>query len=320
MATPSTPDTRPHPTRIAAAIGINADTGTNYQLTDAYGVTYTGSPAHLALLAIARPDLSRTMCRETGDAPGIRAAARILIDWFTSEHTDPLHAAEFAALPPLRVCELVDYLFRHGNATALHKVGPEALRQYTGHLLDDPVPSTEHPMPQLVDAARSLAGPDSRWSRLQITATAPHGADTVAIPMDIQASEDIYWQFTAAIPVPIAELNALLLDPDWFIEDYLQDHRELLDQHLTYRDSQTEQPLEIQGRLARPNTAIDAADAPPIKADLFFVGADQASALQTAPFGSRGLAAQFAAAGDQIYSVEVEIDAGAARIAATTAP
>ncbi|RAS59484.1 hypothetical protein C8D87_11496 [Lentzea atacamensis] len=312
MPTAITPDTRPVPAQIAAAIGITADTGTDYQLTDAYGVTYTGAPAHLALVALARRDLSRNLCSAPGVPSAIRAAARLLIDWFTSEHTDPLHAAEFAALPPMRVCELVDYLVVHGNPSALSKVGPEALRAYTGHLLDDDVPSTEHPMPQLVDAAhRSLANPDSRWARLQVTATAPSGAETVAVPMELQASEEIYWQFTAAIPVPVADLNALLLDPDWSIEDYLHDHRELLDQYLTYRDSQTEQPLEIHGRLARPNAAIDAVAAP-MKAELFFVGPDRDAALRTAPYGHRALAKHDVGEGDQIFRVSVEFDPDAA--------
>jgi hypothetical protein len=31
--------------QVAAAVGITADTGEGFQLTDSYGITYTGVPA-----------------------------------------------------------------------------------------------------------------------------------------------------------------------------------------------------------------------------------------------------------------------------------
>lgn len=322
VTTVSDPRLDINPARIGAAVGITADTGAGYQLTDAYGVTYTGAPAHLALSALARRDLTGDIYPEQpAVALGIRATARTLIDWFTSPHVDPQHAAEFAALPPMRVVELVVYLCLHGDADALGKVGPESLRYYTGHLLHDPVPSAAYPMPRLIDQPyRSLDGTDARpRTRLQVTATARDGGDDVAVPMNIEASEDIYWELTVAVPVPVDELNELLMDPDYFAGDYLADNRELIDDYLDYRDSHTEHGIEVTGRLAHPRDLALAEPlgptpppaAAPVEVDLFFAGPDRDTALETAPFGSRGLAEQFAAPGDRIFTVGVEVPANA---------
>ncbi|GAB3162132.1 hypothetical protein [Amycolatopsis sp. cg9] len=310
------------PAQVAAAIGVTADTG--YQFTDAYGVTYTGTPAHLALSALARRDLTGEIYPDQpAVAPGIRATALTLIDWITSPYVDPEHAAEFAALPAMRVVELVVYLCLHGDAGALAKVGPESLRYYTSHLLHDPVPSAEYPMPRLIDQpCRSLDGTDARpRTRLQVTATARDGADDVAVPMEIQASEDIYWELTVAIPVSVDELNELLMDPDYFAGEYLADNRELIEDYLDYRDSQTEHGLDVTGRLAHPRDLALAeclgADpqppAAPVEIELFFAGPNRDAALATAPFGSRGLAELSADPGDQIFAVAVAVSADAAR-------
>lgn len=113
------------PALVGAAIGIDATTGTRYQFTDAYRVTYTGTPAHLALSALARPDMTADLYpRQPFIAEGLRAAASTLIDWFTSPHVVPRHAAEFAALSPMRVCELVIYLYENVAIADLKKIGP----------------------------------------------------------------------------------------------------------------------------------------------------------------------------------------------------
>ncbi|MFI6029491.1 hypothetical protein [Amycolatopsis magusensis] len=304
------------PAQIAAAIGITADTG--YQFTDAYGVTYTGAPAHLALSALARRDLTGGIYPDQpAVAVGIRATAATLIDWFTSPHADPQHAAEFAALPAMRVCELVVYLCLHGDADALRKVGPESLRYYTDHLLHDPVPSAEHPIPRLADQPyRSLARPADR---LQVTATARDGADDVAVPMEIRASESIYWQFTAAVPVGVDELNELLMDPDYFPGHYLADRRELIDDRLTYASSQTEHGLDVTGRLAHPHDIALAeplgADpqpaAAPIEVELFFVGTNRDIALSLPPFGTRSQAQSYVGDGDLIFTTRTKVPADA---------
>ncbi|WNV83126.1 hypothetical protein [Umezawaea sp. Da 62-37] len=243
------------PVQIGAAVGIAATTSPDYQFTDAYGVTYTGTPSHLALSALARRDLTGGIYPDQpAVAPAIRATARTLIDWFTSPHTDPRHAAEFAALPPLRVCELVVYLCLHGDADALNQVVPESLRHYTDHLLHDPVPDHDHPLPRLIDQPyRSLNSTETRLgTRLHITATTPDDAAQVAVPMTVEAGESISWEFTAAIPVPVEDLNGLLLDQDYSLGDYLEDNRELIEAHLDYSDSQNVHGLDITGRLAHP--------------------------------------------------------------------
>ncbi|GAA1308992.1 hypothetical protein [Saccharothrix xinjiangensis] len=314
MARVPLPDPRPDidPAQVGASVGITAATGADYRFTDAYGVTYTGTAAHLALSALARCDLTSGIYPDQpAVAVGIRAAARTLIDWITSPHTDPEHAAEFAALSPLRVCELVVYLCLHGDADVLCQVGPASLRHYTDHLLHDPVPNAEHPLPRLVDGPhRSLHGPGARpGTRLQVTATAGDEADEVAVPMRIHASEDVHWRFTAAIPVPADRLNELLLNPDYLTGGYLSDNRELIDDYLACVAGDTSEGLHVIGRLADPTAVVlDTAPARPTRVNLFFIGPDRDTALETAPFGSRGLAERFAEAGDRIFSVGIEVD------------
>jgi hypothetical protein len=310
------------PVRIADVIGITADTDADYQFTDAYGVTYTGAPAHLALSALARRDLTGDLYPDQpAAARGIRATALTLIDWFTSPHVEPQHAAEFAALAPMRVCELVVYLCLHGDAAALGKVGPEALRFYTGHLLHDPVPSAEHPIPRLIDRPyRSLEGTDARpRTRLQVTATARDGADDVAVPMEIEASEAIYWQLTVPVPVPVGELNELLMDPDYFAGEYLAENRPLIDDHLGYSDSETEHGIAVSGRLGNPRDLALAEPlgaephpaAAPIGVELFFVGPNRESALRLPAFGTRSQARSCVGDGDLIFTVRTEVLADA---------
>lgn len=313
LTTVSDPRLDIDPVQVGAAVGITADTGADYRFTDAYGVTYTGTAAHLALSALARRDLTGGIYPDQpAVAVGIRATARTLIDWFTSPHTNPRHAAEFAALPPLRVCELVVYLCLHGDADALDKVGPESLRHYTNHLLHDPVPSAQHPLPRLIDQPyQSLDGTGANpRTPLRVTATAPDGGEEVVVPMRINASEDISWQFTAPIPVPVDELNALLLNRDYFTGEYLSDHLELVDDYLTYRASDTEHGIHITGQLVNPTaTALDTAPAQPTRVELFFAGPDRDAALQTTPFSSRRLAEKAAVTGDRVFTVKAKVDA-----------
>ncbi|SDD55776.1 hypothetical protein [Actinokineospora iranica] len=56
-STPRDPRLDIDPAEIAAALGITA--GADYEFTDAYGVTYRGTSAHVALAALARPDRVR---------------------------------------------------------------------------------------------------------------------------------------------------------------------------------------------------------------------------------------------------------------------
>lgn len=312
------------PARIATAVGITADTDSDYQFTDAYGVTYTGAPAHLALSALARPDRGGDIYPDyPAVAPSIRATAALLVDWFVSPYTDPQHAAEFAALPPMRVCELVVYLCLHGDADALSRVGPESVRYYTGHLLHDPVPSTDHPLPRLIDQTyRSLSATDTEsLIPLQVTAATRDGATHVTVPMKIDVTEDIYWELTVAVPVPVDELNELLMDPDYLTGDYLADRRELIDEHLVYADSLTQQGIEVTGKLTDPrDTALTkpldqapepAATSASVNVDLFFVGPNRDAALATAPFNSRSFAEKLANPADRIFTVGITVTSDA---------
>ncbi|GAA2678937.1 MULTISPECIES: hypothetical protein [Actinosynnema] len=305
----------PDAAQVAAAVGITADTGTDYRFTDGYAVTYTGTPAHLALSALARRDLTTGIHPDQPTvAVGIRDTARLLIDWFTSKHTDPQHEAEFAALPAMRVCELVVYLCLHGNAAKLRQVGPTSLRYYTDHLLHDPVPSTEHPLPTLIDGYyQALQAPGDRpGTRLQVTAIAPDDTDEITVPMHIHASEDVHWRFTAAIPVPVDRLNELLLDPDYLTGDYLSDNRELIDEYLVCAAGDTDEGLQITGRLASPAAVeLDAPSAAPVRVKLFFVGPDRDTALVTTPFSSRELAEQAAGVEDRIFGIGIDVDTDA---------
>jgi len=242
---------------VAAAVSITADTSADYCLTDAYGITYTGAPAHLALSALARPDLT-AWPHHIGHAAQtrVRWAAHTLIDWFTSVHVDPGHADEFAALTPLRVCELIAYLATAGDPDVLTHVGPESLRAYTEHLLHDAVPNPDCPLPQLIDSPyRSLAGIDGTPRRLQVSATASNGADTVPILIDIQADQRIHWEFTAPIPIPVDKLDILMRDPDYLLGDYLSDNRHLIEDHLTYCNADSEDGVSVDATPATPRTS-----------------------------------------------------------------
>jgi hypothetical protein len=308
------------PAELAAAAGITATTGGDYQLRDAYGVTYTGSGAHLTLSALARRDLTKRLYRADPSArAGVRASARRLLDWFTSPYVDPEHAAAFAALSPMRTCELVAYVASHARGDGLDHVGPESLRYYTGHLLDDPVPSLEHPMPRLIDKPyRSLDGGDNPRHPLQITATAADGGDEVMVTLDIEAHEEISWEFVAAIPIPVGELNELLMDPDYQLDDYLSDNRDLIDEYLVYRDSQTQEGVSVTATLASPRAALTYNQSPEqlIGVELFFVGPDRDTALTTAPYTSRDQAQQATGGEDRIFTAGVQVDADNLRLAA----
>jgi hypothetical protein len=100
----------------------------------------------------------------------------------------------------------------------------------------------------------------------------------------VDLEDAIYWQFVAAIPIPVDELNVLLMDPDYGLDDYLSDNRELIDEYLVYRDSQTEDGISVKAVLAKPTTPLtyDPALASPVPLELFFVGPDRETALSSA--------------------------------------
>lgn len=300
---------------MAAAIGVPDDTAATYELTDDHGVTYTGAASHLALMALLRADLSRELdVSRAVPAQRIRGLARILLDWFTNPYTPSRHAAEFTWLPARRVCELVVYLLRQPEASALPLVGAETVRFFTTHLLHDAVPDPERPLPPIADLRRRpLFCEDGSGiaDRLKVTAVAPGGNDTVRVDMKIEATETLNWTFTTGIEVPLAELIDMFVDPDGQVDRVLEGSRDQFEAYLDYRLAGVTD-IDFSGELALPGAIPDTALSDTVKVDveLFFVGRDRAVALSSKSFGSRALAEAAAGTGDQIFRTRIAVDAG----------
>ncbi|HET6285714.1 MAG TPA: hypothetical protein VFG15_03050 [Amycolatopsis sp.] len=249
---PATLDRVLLPADIAAAIGITPG-AQEFSFTDDYGVTYSGTPSHVTLAALARRDRIRHICPDVPLVPRrIREIAIILIRWFTSPDTERAHATAFTELSPTRVCELVIYLGTCAAPKTLDKVGPATLHHYTGHLLNDPVPSADHPFPQLADMPyRALAGTESTLGAgLQVTATTPSDSREVEVPVRYEATETIAWSGKTSVAVPVDKLNQLLMDPADSLERYLT----AVAEHLEFTDSETVEGRDITGRLRLPET------------------------------------------------------------------
>lgn len=308
---------------LADAAGITAADGRDFELVDQYGVTYTGTPSHLALVALGRPDLSPQLYRDDRTLrDAVRTAASRIALWFTCEHVDPDHAAAFAALAPARVCVMVAHLVNRSHDDALSQVGPESLRFYTAYLISDAVDDPEARFPNVVDKPyRSLSQVFDDRLRLDITATAPDGADEVRLRLDIEASEAIRWDFVAAVPVPTDELNDLLMGPSWALNSWLDDNLELIDDHLDYSTSWSDQGIDTDVRLAAPNAQLTypgldepAEPAPCADVALYFVGPDRDTAVTTAPFLDRAEATTAAdALGHQVFTTAADVSAAALR-------
>lgn len=317
MASTAVPD--PHSpdfvSWMATAIGVPDDTAADYELTDDYGVTYTGAASHLALMALMRADLSRALdASHAVPAQKIRGLARILLDWFTSPWTPGVHAGEFTWLSARRVCELIAYLLRQPQASALTRVGADTVRFFTDHLLQhEAVPDPERPLPPVADLIRRPLFSDGSRSvadRLRVNAVAPGGAETVRVNMDVQATETLTWTFTAGIEVALNELIDLLVDPDTQVDRVLEGSREEFEAHMDY-DLADIAHVDFSGELARPDAIADAAPSDTVEVDveLFFVGTDRANALSTRSFGTRALAEAAARTGDQIFRTRIAVDA-----------
>ncbi|GGM67619.1 hypothetical protein GCM10012275_42730 [Longimycelium tulufanense] len=295
---------------LAAAAGITDTTdGPGYQLRDPYGVTYTGTPGHLVLAALARRDLTPDLYRAHDlTAERVRDSARLLAEWFTCDHIPVTHAAAFAALPPRRVCELVAHVASHSDPHALGCVGPESLPIHTGYLTGAGVNDPHQPYPAVIDHPyRALSGSDEP-PRLDVWAAAPHGVDEVMVPVEIEAHEEISWEFTAPIPVPVDELNALLMDGGpYAIEDYVDEHRFLVDEYLTYTTSRSEDGISVTARLLSPGARLDYPDgrpAPVREVTLYFVGPDPTTAAAGPPLLDRAAAdATATSRGHQVFAV-----------------
>jgi hypothetical protein len=304
---------------LADAAGITAGDGPGFTLVDRYGVTYTGTPSHLALVALVRADLTPELYRDDRNLQtAVRSAASRIALWFTCEHVDPDDAAAFATLSPKRVCELVAHVVNRGHDEALSQVGPESLRFYTGYLVSGAVEDPESNFPNVVDKPfRSLSRAFDDRLRLDITATAPDGAGEVLVRMDIEASEAIRWNFVAAVPVPADELNDLLMGPSWSLSSWLDDNRDLIDDHLEYSMSGSDQGIDTDARLAAPNAQLTypglaepAEPAPCADVALYFVGPDRDTAVTRSPFLDRAEATTVAdALGHQVFTTAADIAA-----------
>lgn len=234
------------------ADAVHADTapGEPYTLTDGFGVTYTGTPAHLVLTALRRGDITPDLCGgDTDAAHTVREVAALLTEWFTSEQVDAQHAAAFTAMNPVRVCEIVAYLATHGEHRMLSQVGPESLHHYTEHLTTDALDDPATPLPTLVDSPpnwlRTSVQPD-------ITATTADGTSTVALLVDVDAAENISWSFRTTIEVPVATLHDMLVDPDE-LGTYVEDNRDLIEDELSYSASVADdEGLRVEIQLVGP--------------------------------------------------------------------
>ncbi len=247
---------------IAAAAGITADTGTSYQLVDRYGVTYRGTPSHLAINALIRPDLTPGLFPDDNVLQAaVRSAAHRLGVWFTCPHTDPDHAAAFAALPPQRVCVLIAHLANHGCADALEQVGPASLSAYTAYLTSNAVDDPEISLPTLADNSYQTLS-RSVWDDgllLDVRPTTADGADTVAVRMSIDAGETISWTFVTDAPVPVAQLNDLIREPriaGMTVGGWLEDNRALIDEHLSYDASSSDTGVDVTAHVVEGTTGL----------------------------------------------------------------
>ncbi|MEU7477050.1 hypothetical protein AB0A63_13770 [Lentzea sp. NPDC042327] len=293
----------------AAALGITKDTGREYWFTDQYGVTYRGLASHVTLAALAHSDFTQDAFPQLNGRP-LQRTARWVITLFTSRHTDPQHAARFAALSPWQVCELVAYLWRHRDDAAMHKIGPATLHLYTGHLLDhDGDPSA---LPDVVDRSPqpSLAQENCNlFARLQVTATARDGADDVPVPMLVEVTEKVSWRVKTAIPLAVEDLARLLVGSGFSVSEYLDRNAHLIEGFLRYELADSEgQDVNAWRLTTRREHALSSPPPEPVQVRLYFVGPDRATALETVPFSTRALAACAVVEGDEVFETTVEVN------------
>lgn len=294
----------------AAALGITPES-TEYWFTDQYGLTYRGVPSHVTLAALAHSDFTQDLF-PFADLGGVSVpwVARIVIGWFTSVDTDPVHAVRFAALSPWEVCELVVYLWRYGHGEALAKVGPQTLHHYTSHLLLDMHKETV-PVPQLVDQPTQPLVPakSNLCSRLQVTVTAPDGADEVPVPVQVDVTENLNWRVKTAIPLSVEDLTHLLVGKGFGLSEHLNRRTDLIEDFLTYDAADSIGHDVTAWRLStRREHRLDERPDAPVEVSLFFVGPDRDTALATAPFSSRELAEASTGSGDQVFHTTVDVE------------
>ncbi|SDD55848.1 hypothetical protein [Actinokineospora iranica] len=144
--------------------------------------------------------------------------------------------------------------------------------------------------------------------RLRITATGPDDGGVVEIPVRVDAEESFSWSFTKRIPVPVDELTDLLIRPDGRISDFLVDYRDHIDPYLDHTPEHS-WGVVVTGQLADPGTRTvdDEPDNAPSQVALFFVGPDQATALEGRAYRTWRRAAQAALPDDTVFRTFVDL-------------
>lgn len=225
--------------------------GEQMSFTDRYGITYSGSSAHITLTVLLRKDVSLFAGNETENElarSAVRWAAALLVEWFTNEDTPERDAAELACLPSGGVARIVAYVATHGRREHLERVGPQTLATYTRHLLDFAHAEEDAAVPKLPQVVDSNGPWLGKARGLPIAVIGPQGQDTVVVHVDVGAYEAISWRFSTGVEFPVEKVNAVLCG-ELDLGRYLEDNRELIVDHLAYANSRPDDGLNVEATL-----------------------------------------------------------------------
>lgn len=255
------------------------------RFTDWYGITYTGAPAHVVLAAFERPDI--TTLDGFGDKlrTTVREITALLGFWFNNADTPEEHVRVFAGLPAVRVCRVLAYLLNHGIRPVLNYVTRSGLPMLTEHLLEiadldeDPTRGSFPTMPPI----------GSEWPGdrrpFAVTARAADGEDYVTVHARVDASETISWRFRTGVEVPVGLVHDVLTGRDT-LGTYLEQNRDVIEDHLRYEDSQLDEGLYVTAELMDgPPPAGKRDDERPVR--LYYIGTDRENAATGDPFVDR---------------------------------
>jgi hypothetical protein len=266
---------------LLAALGEEVNNPDGFRFTDRYQVTYSGTGSHVTLAALLRKDITPDVGGTQDTTRAVRIAASFIAHWFNCEHTPAEDAQQFTELSPQQVCRMVGYLASHASPENMGLVGPASLALYTRHLLTVLVEGNEaEAMPRVVDSPRHWLG-DPR--DLDITATAPDGKDLIRLHVDVKAREDLGWDFTTAIEFPVACMHDLMaggLD----LGSFLSEERDLIEHHLDYGSSWSNNGLEVTAKLLDTPAPPDREPVPGVWVTLHYAGRDREEALSGQPF------------------------------------
>lgn len=243
---------------LAAAIkhhNLHTNNGP-HSITDAYGVTYTGSAAELTVLALARWDLSPDLALKLGgdvEHGTARWAARLLLSWFTPQDTsaaqdDLDYSRALRSRSSRYLLRCVALLANDAERVTLDACGPQTRHAYIRYLATEQLDTdtiTDRPLlPDVTDylsaaerSARNLTPAQAVRPDITITAAAPDGRVGVAFTVD--AHTEIAWDDAEGVTyLDPAALNSLLCTPDG-MRAHIRADEDLMDQVLDYGDSYT---------------------------------------------------------------------------------